>query len=110
MRYQAPTGVAYIDGADFGLLAELYVTQLPWGDTVVLRGVGRLIWLLAAQGNDVVETLAKIAGQPPADIAPEVGSFLTGLVDRGLLVEVQGSCPKYELPGDNSRVSALRDD
>ena len=48
--YRVPDNIAWVDGADFGLAEELYLTVVPDGRTVMLKDSARLIWLVAADG------------------------------------------------------------
>ena len=89
--YRVPDNVAWVDGADFGLAEELYLTVVPDGRTVMLKDSARLIWLVAADGGeDVVAEVADIVGRPPAEIEGDVQQFLADVRARGLLVEREG--------------------
>ena len=86
--YRVPDNIAWVDGADFGLAEELYLTVVPDGRTVMLKDSARLIWLVAADGGeDVVAEVADIVGRPPAEIEGDVHRFVADLRGRGLLVE-----------------------
>lgn len=87
MKYQVPDNVAYIDGADMQQGEVLYLTLLPLGQSVRLEGVARLLWIVAAAGGDAVSESAILAGEFADRVAPEVGSFLAELMDRGFLTE-----------------------
>ena len=90
-RYRVPDNIAWVDGADFGLAEELYLTVVPDGRTVMLKDSARLIWLVAADGGeDVVAEVADIVGRPPAEIEGDVQRFLADVRARGLLVEREG--------------------
>lgn len=84
MIYKAPTNVAYIDGVDLEQDQTLYLTVLPHGRSVRLEGIGRQIWIAAAEGRDV---LAEISHMDSEHVLKEadVASFLDNLVGRGLL-------------------------
>ena len=83
--YQVPDNLAWIDGADWGMGEELYLTIVPDGRTVLLKDTARLIWLVAARGGDVVNEVARTVGLPAVDIEPQVAEFLPELLTRGLL-------------------------
>jgi len=87
--YRVPDNIAWIDGADFGMAEELYLTVVPDGRTVLLKDAARLIWLVAAEGGgDVVAEVADRAGRPSADIDGDVRAFLADLTCRGLLASL----------------------
>jgi len=50
-RYRVPDTIAWVDGTDFDLDADLYLTKLPSGNTVLLKDTARLIWLVAIEGG-----------------------------------------------------------
>jgi hypothetical protein len=55
----------------------------------VLEGSAALIWTVAADGEeDVSGVVAEAFGQPAAEIADDVETYLTYLVDIGLLSAV----------------------
>ncbi|AQP45772.1 PqqD family protein [Tessaracoccus flavus] len=83
--YRAPDNVAWIDGAALDMGEELYLTRMPDGHSVLLAGSARLIWLVAAEGGDVLPGVAELVGMPPSEIADDVAQFLDDLVSRGLL-------------------------
>lgn len=83
--YRVPDNLAWIDGADFDLPDELYLTVVPDGRTVLLKGTARLIWLVAKDGGDVLAEVAELVGRPPAEIAGDVETFLADLTSRSLL-------------------------
>ncbi|NLI19902.1 MAG: PqqD family protein [Actinomycetales bacterium] len=86
-EYRVPPNVAWVDGADFGLAEELYLTIVPEGRTVLLKDTARLIWHVAAEGSDdVVRDVAEIAGLTPDEVADDVRTFLADLTTRGLLL------------------------
>ena len=90
-RYRVPDNIAWVDGADFDMAEELYLTVVPEGRTVLLKDTARLIWLVAADGGeDVVAEVADIVGRPPAEIEGDVQQFLADVRARGLLVEREG--------------------
>lgn len=86
-EYVVPPNIAWVDGADFGMAEELYLTVVPEGRTVLLKDTARLIWHVAAEGGDVLAGVAELVGLPPEQIADDVNGFLTDLVARGLLTK-----------------------
>lgn len=85
-RYRVPDNIAWVDGADFDMTEELYLTVVPEGRTVLLKDAARLIWLVAIEGgDDVVAEVAELVGRPVAEIEQEVRQFLESLTGRGLL-------------------------
>lgn len=87
--YRIPGNLAWIDGTDDGADDELYLATVPDGHTVLLTGSARLIWLVAADGLEVLPGVAELAGLPPQEIADDVNRFLDDLVTRGLLAPAQ---------------------
>lgn len=88
MGFRVPERIAWVDAAEIGGSDDLCLAHLPSGETVVLSGSARLIWLLAVDGgDDVVAEVAELVGEEPEAIAPEVRSFLAELVEHGLLEE-----------------------
>jgi len=85
MTFRVPDNVAYIDGSDLGQGEVLYLTLLPHGRTVRLEGVGRQIWMIAAEGGSVAAEISELVGQPLEIVAGGVTSFLGELVYRRLL-------------------------
>lgn len=85
MAYRVPDNISWVDGADLGMEDELYVTVVPDGHTVLLKDTARLIWLIAADGCDVLTEVAELVGQQPAAIEADVQQFLADLTGRGLL-------------------------
>ena len=85
MTYSVPDNVAYVDGSDLAQGEVLYITLLPLGQTVRLEGVGRLIWIIASEGRDVVAEIATLVGEPLDAISVDVSTFLADLVRRQLL-------------------------
>lgn len=83
--YQVPDNLAWIDGADWGMGEELYLTIVPDGRTVLLKDTARLIWLVAARGGDVVSEVAGFVRLTPTEINLQVGQFLSELTDAALL-------------------------
>ena len=83
--YRVPDNVAWIDGTDPGIDEELYLTVTPGGQTVLLKDSARVIWLVVAEGRDVLPDVAELFGISPAEIEDEVNHFLDDLVSRGLL-------------------------
>lgn len=85
--WAVPADLAWVlDEADQA--PTLYLMHVPDGEPLVLAGTGALIWLFAAQGDDVVESLREVITDPPSDLAETTHTYLTDLVSRGLLVEV----------------------
>ncbi|SMO44907.1 hypothetical protein SAMN06266982_10311 [Propioniciclava tarda] len=95
--YRVPDNVAWVDGPDFGVAEELYLTVVPEGRTVLLKGTARLIWLVAIEGGDVASEVARLVGRPSADIAEAVGTFLQDLSGAGLLANPT-EAPSPQLP------------
>ena len=87
VAYHIPHDIAWVDGADFEMAEELYLTVVPDGRAVLLKDTARLIWLAARAGGDVVAQVAAWCGVSPADIGHDVSKFLQQLVERGLLEE-----------------------
>lgn len=85
MAYRVPDNISWVDGADLGMGDELYLTVVPDGHTVLLKDTARLIWLIAADGGDVLTEVAALVGEPPAAIEADVQRFLADLTGRGLL-------------------------
>ncbi len=85
--------IAWVDGADFEMAEELYLTVVPDGRAVLLKDTARLIWLAARAGGDVVAQVAAWCGVSPADIGQDVSEFLQQLVERGLLERRPPSLP-----------------
>lgn len=83
--YRVPDTIAWVDGSQFGMADELYLTVVPDGRTVLLKDTARLIWLVAADGGNVLADIAELVGRPPAEIEDDVKQFLTDLIGRGLL-------------------------
>ena len=84
-RYRVPDTIAWVDGTDFDLGPDLYLTKLPSGNTVLLKDTARLIWLVAIEGGDVVSEVATLVGRPAAEIESDVHTLLRDLTQRGLL-------------------------
>jgi len=93
-----PENVAWVDGADQGTAEELYLTVVPDGDTVLLKDTARLIWLIAAEGGDVLTEVAALVGEPPDAIETDVQRFLDDLAGRGMLAT--GEQPSGSPPQD----------
>jgi len=87
--YRVPNNIAWVDGVDFGIAEELYLTVVPDGRTVMLKDTGRMIWLVATESGNVVEKVASLVGLPAAEIDEDVNTFLADLIDRGLLVRTE---------------------
>jgi len=84
---RVPDNIAWVDGADFGLAEELYLTVVPQGTTVLLKDTARLIWLVAIEGGDVLTEVAALVDQEPQVIESDVTAFLVDLTSRGLLAQ-----------------------
>ena len=69
---------------------ELYFTVVPDGRTVLLKDTARLIWLVAADGGNVIEDVAELVGLPTEQVAGEITTFLKDLTARGLLTRPEG--------------------
>ena len=79
--------VAWLDMAETGE-DVVYATALPDGPPLVLGGTAGLIFVSAIEGgteDEVVQRVATAAGLDPADVRPDVLTFLDHLVSRGLL-------------------------
>ncbi|WP_353808037.1 PqqD family protein [Agromyces sp. SYSU T00194] len=66
-----------------------YVAAIPWGPIVVLEGVAAIIWALA-QGSaraEVPRLVAEVTGADLDEIREQVDTFLSELLQRGLLIE-----------------------
>ena len=84
--YLVPSNVAWVDGADFGMAEELYLTIVPDGRTVLLKDTARLIWHVAADGAvNVADEVAELVSMPVSEIEADVAVFLEDLTARGLL-------------------------
>lgn len=87
MAYGIPSGLAWVaDQVDENGAPALYLMHVPDGEPLVLTGIAAVIWLFAAQGDDVVAELAEVVGDPPPDLAETTAAYLDDLVSRGLLV------------------------
>lgn len=86
--YAAPENLAWVDGADHGLADDLFLTTVPDGHTVLLRGSAKLIWLSAIGSPDPVAELCDVTGLGIDELRDDVHAFLTELVEQRLLVEV----------------------
>ena len=84
--YGVPEHIAWVDGTEFGMPEELYLTIVPEGRTVLLTDTARLIWLVAIESDDVQVRVAELVGLSPAAIEDDVIQFLEDLTGRGLLV------------------------
>ncbi len=85
--YLVPGNVAWVDGEDFGMAEELYLTIVPDGRTVLLKDTARLIWHVAADGAvNVADEVAELVSMPVSEIEADVASFLEDLTARGLLM------------------------
>lgn len=84
MRYRIPPRVAYVvEEGEAG--PEVFLMRLPDGVPVHLAGTSAVIWLLAAEGSDVVESLTALVAAPPPDLPQATAAFLGELVVNGLL-------------------------
>ena len=83
--YQVPDNLAWIDGADWGMGEELYLTIVPDGRTVLLKDTARLIWLVAARGGDVVSEVAGFVGETGERVPMQCLAFVNELTQCGLL-------------------------
>jgi len=89
VRFVVPDNVAWVRGVDFTTEdTSTYVMVVPHGHPAALTGVGAAIWDLAVTGEDVIEGIAGAVGQDPADIAAEVRAFVTDLMARGFLMQI----------------------
>jgi hypothetical protein len=89
--YLVPGNVAWVDGEDFGMAEELYLTIVPDGRTVLLKDTARLIWHVAADGAvNVAEEVAELVSMPVSEIDADVTGFLEDLTARGLLTPREG--------------------
>jgi hypothetical protein len=79
--YEVPVNVAWVDGSEYGYDGDLYLTKVPEGDTVLLRGSSRLIWLAAVESPD---PLAEVCGScGPASVRDRRGrQFVLGGAHR----------------------------
>jgi len=93
VSYRVPDNIAWVDGADFGLTEELYLTKVPEGTTVLLKDTARLIWLVAIEGGDALTEVAELVNQEPQVIEPDVTAFLVDLTSRGLLEQRPPAAP-----------------
>lgn len=84
-RYEVPTDLAWIDGSEHGHEGDLYLTKVPDGKTVLLRGSSRLIWLAAIESANPLAEIAASVGVPADQIAEDVSAFLAELASNGLL-------------------------
>jgi hypothetical protein len=91
-RYRRPADVAVVLGHSGDAAAEpdiVYLSHLPTGSLLVLRGTGALIWntAVATDGGegDLVDRLAQAVGLTPSTIREDVLSFIGQLLDRRLL-------------------------
>lgn len=89
MRYARPPRLAHVTSIpedDPESHLRVYVRPLPEGPTLMLEGVGALIWSLASHGiDDVVTAVALEVGEPAPNIRTEVEAYLRRLVGQGLL-------------------------
>jgi hypothetical protein len=67
----------------------VYAAPLPDGPPFVLAGPGAAIWLALAEGGTLDEVTHRVAddvGSAAEVVAADVATFVTGLVDAGLVV------------------------
>jgi hypothetical protein len=67
----------------------VYAAPLPDGPPFVLAGAAAAIWLALAEGGTLDEVTRRVAddvGSAPEVVAADVATFVTGLVDAGLVV------------------------
>lgn len=85
--YAAPHDIAWVDAGEHEPSGALYLARMPRGDTVVLSGSARFIWLVAARGStNVPDDVGHLVGVPAHDIEDDVREFLEELTDQRLLV------------------------
>lgn len=87
--YRRPANVAVVvDEEDDGEV--VYLSALPSGSLVVLRGTGALIWqrAISTAGADLVDQLSVSVGMTPEAIRDDVEGFVRELVEQGLLEPV----------------------
>ncbi len=94
--YRRPRDVAMVPGSagdPDGGSDTLYLSHLPSGSLVVLRGTGALIYTEAVNDrghepkDDVAARLADAVGMTAEAIRDDVEAFIVELVKRGLLEE-----------------------
>ena len=85
--YRVPPRVAWCDSTD---ALVVYVMQVPDGEPLVLHGTAALIYLVALETSDVVDTVAEIVGEAPEVISADVERSLDTFVRQGLLVVADG--------------------
>ena len=87
MSYGIPARLAYVvSDQTQDDVEEVYLMALPDGPPQVLEGSAALIWMIAAEGaEDVAEEVAQVVGRPVTEIAHEVRSYLSYLVETGFL-------------------------
>ena len=87
--YQRPDNVAYVvEATEDGDV--VYLSVLPGGSLLVLRGTSALIWqqAIASGSADVVSDVALAAGLTADVVREDVESFVDLLVGRRLLEAV----------------------
>ncbi|MHA6509039.1 hypothetical protein [Tessaracoccus sp. Y1736] len=77
--YRVPDDIAWIDGTEIGLGEELYLTRLPSGETIQLKGPGRMIWLSATHDIDPIGAVAALVGRPRQELVPLIRGFMSSL-------------------------------
>lgn len=88
MKYRIPPRLAYVVHEDHPSgTVTLYLMPLPDGAPLQLRDSSGWIWLLAAEGAEIAESLAEIVERPVEEIRPDIEEFLAQLVGRGLLLQ-----------------------
>lgn len=98
MKYAVPNDVAWVtDEYDQDEIPAVYLMVLPDGEPLVLTGTAALIWILAAEGEDVAPALRAVITDPPPDLEETTTRYLADLVARHLLVAEDtspvGGCP-----------------
>lgn len=86
MRYAIAEDVAWVDGAEVAAGdPTIYAMCTPHGRPVIMDGIARLIWLLIAENEPVVESISAMTGEPPENIRDTCAEFIQGLSDMMLL-------------------------
>lgn len=108
--YRRPANVAFVvdsgDDADAGEV--VYLSSLPFGSLIVLRGTSALIWqhAVATDGEDLVDGLAVSVGLMSEVIRDDVEAFVHELVERQLLEPVPEDPDEPTEPGASGVSSA----
>lgn len=86
MRFRVPASVGWVQGADVLPHDEnIYLLAMPDGVPAVLEGNAATIWLLAAEGAHVRQSVAEMVGDEVERLFPDIETFLADLVAQGLL-------------------------